>query len=792
MFKNLKIKTKIAIIMAVLVLTNTMVLGWMSYNSSEKSLRESVFSQLVSVKATKKKAIELYFSSMENLVQSLSEDKMVIDATNELSKAYSSLNVDVNKPDFIDAKNKLQEYYSSYYGTQVAKNTGENFDGSSGFPKSPETIFLQSEYILNNPNPAGSKNLLDRGNSNNDFNRVHAIYHPGLRNLVEKFGLYDLFLIDMNGRVIYSNFKEVDFAADLTNGSQSGSNLSKSFKASLNASRGKASLTDFEEYMPSYGAPAAFISSPIFSEGKQIGVVSFQLPIDQVNNVMTGNNQWKQDGLGESGETYLLGSDYKMRSTSRFLVEDENGYFKELTENGYDAKIINRIKLSKSPILFQEIKTEASTEALNGKADNKLILDYRNSPVLSSYEPLTVMGVKWAIISEKDQAEAFAPITSLRNTILIIGLIVMVLSVLVAVFVAGTIAKPILTLVEKIKLVAKGDLTVTIESNSKDEVGDALGSMKGMVEKLREIIGTITSGAENILSASTQMSASSMQMSEGATEQASSVEEISASMEEMVANIQQNTSNSKETEKISIKSAKDILDSNQAVDTTVHSMKTIATKISIIGEIARQTNLLALNAAVEAARAGEHGKGFAVVAAEVRKLAERSQLAASEIDEVSRTSVDVAVNSGELLRNVVPNIQKTADLVQEIVSSSVEQNSGAEQVNNAIQQLNQVVQQNAAASEEVAAGAEELNAQAEELKQTVSFFKLDQEHVSNPKTRKAVANHAVISKQLATNEHQRSNKFDRLSSSNGHSAKFNAGTKIVLKDISDESDYEKF
>ena len=272
---------------------------------------------------------------------------------------------------------------------------------------------------------------------------------------------------------------------------------------------------------------------------------------------------------------------------------------------------------------------------------------------------------------------------------------------------------------------SEGDLTQKYSIDTQGELRTMGEALNKTIDVLSNLITTVVSNANNIASASIEMSNSAQQLSEGATNQASSVEEISSSMEEMTANIQQNTSNSRQTEKISTTAAKEIINSKDAVMDTVASMKTIASKISIIGEISRQTNLLALNAAVEAARAGEHGKGFAVVAAEVRKLAERSQLAASEIDEVSGKSVDIAQRSGEMLNEVVPNIQKTSDLVQEITASSVEQSSGAEQINNAIQNLNNVVQENAATAEELAAGAEELNSQSMQLKDAVSFFKLD-------------------------------------------------------------------
>jgi methyl-accepting chemotaxis protein len=258
-------------------------------------------------------------------------------------------------------------------------------------------------------------------------------------------------------------------------------------------------------------------------------------------------------------------------------------------------------------------------------------------------------------------------------------------------------------------------------------MGDSLNKT---IDVLNDLISKVILNADNIASASVQMSTSAQQLSEGATGQASSVEEISSSMEQMTANIQQNTSNARQTEKISTASATEIIESKESVIATENSMKVIASKISIIGEISRQTNLLALNAAVEAARAGEHGRGFAVVAAEVRKLAERSQLAATEIDEVSAKSVYVAQKSGQMLNDVVPNIQKTSDLVQEIAASSIEQSSGAEQINSAIQNLNNVVQENAATAEEMAAGAEELSAQAEELQDAVSFFKIENNGLS--------------------------------------------------------------
>jgi len=334
------------------------------------------------------------------------------------------------------------------------------------------------------------------------------------------------------------------------------------------------------------------------------------------------------------------------------------------------------------------------------------------------------------LAADENNASTEAMLATFRSVIsvmIIIIIVAVVVGIIAAVVITKGITGPVTKGVEFAKELANGNLDAKLDIDQRDEVGQLATALKAMVEKLRSIITDVRTSSDNVAAGARELSSAAQDMSQGATEQAASAEEASASMEEMASNINQNADNALQTEKIALKASGDAKEGGDAVQKTVKAMKEIADKISIIEEIARQTNLLALNAAIEAARAGEHGKGFAVVASEVRKLAERSQEAAREISDLSSSSVDIAEKAGQLLNQILPDIQKTAELVQEITAGSSEMRTGGEQINAAIQQLDQVIQRNAGASEEMAATAEELSSQSDALQQAISFFKMRNE-----------------------------------------------------------------
>ncbi|MBI1390998.1 MAG: HAMP domain-containing protein [bacterium] len=518
---------------------------------------------------------------------------------------------------------------------------------------------------------------------------------------VDFYGYYDLFLINPDGYVFYTVTHEADYQTNMLTGAYRDSGLGLVTKNVLQTRQ--LGFADFKPYEPSNGEPAAFIAQPVIHQGEPELVVALQLSIDGINSIMQ-----QRVGMGETGETYLVGPDTLMRSDS--FLDPANHSVKASFANPERGKV----------------ETEAVTGALAGKTEGKVIKDYTGSDVLSAYTPVNVFGTTWALLAEIDHAEVNAPIVSLIRTIAIVAVVMGVVVFFLALSIALGIAKPLQRMTLMIRDIAEGegDLTKELEVTGKDEVGEVARWFNVFVGKMNDLIAEISQAAEQVAASSEELSTSAQSLASATTEQAAHLEETSASIEQLSSAIDQNASNSRDANQIAQKASQDASAGGEAVLSTVDAMRKITDQIQIVDDIADQTNLLALNAAIEAARAGEMGKGFAVVAVEVRKLAERSQQAAREITELAKNSVQGADKAGQMIQRIVPDIQKTAQIVMDITSTCQEQSVGANEIRSALGTLDQVTQQNSAVSEESASASEELSAQAQTLRDLVSRFKI--------------------------------------------------------------------
>jgi methyl-accepting chemotaxis protein len=443
------------------------------------------------------------------------------------------------------------------------------------------------------------------------------------------------------------------------------------------------------------------------TSGAGLGAESYQIIADAVINRQLDETARDWDAIKSKAQ-----NTFKQLQASADTDEERRLIGEAVRAYGEMTRLFEQRML---PLLNEANPDGEAVSALDGEIDTQAAIV--NETLSAFADSMSKEAVEADESFDATQGEIFS-----NNAI--ISVMALLLLLATSWWITRSITRPLNEAVNVANALAQGDLTTRIEVNSKDETGKLLESMQNMVGKLSQIITEVRGSADSLSSASEEVSATAQSLSQASSEQAASVEETSASVEQMSASINQNAENAKVTDGMAAKAAKEAIEGGESVRQTVSAMKSIADKIVIIDDIAYQTNLLALNAAIEAARAGEHGKGFAVVAAEVRKLAERSQIAAQEIGEVAKNSVGLAETAGKLLDEMVPSIQKTSDLVQEISAASEEQSSGAAQINNAMDQLNKITQQGASSSEELAATAEEMSSQAEQLQQLMQFFKV--------------------------------------------------------------------
>ena len=472
----MKIGIKLTIVFFLIAFLSMLVVGIISYKQAKTSFEIESFNRLTAVREVKANQITDYFQQIKDQLLTMSEDPGMIDAMKSFKYGFDNVGNELNLSDetFRLSKKHVERYIDTIVLPRVNKVGSKKYSKEEVVSyNSNKSSFLQDQFMVSNGLPVGSNHLLDSINFKCTYNTVHQKYHPVIRKFSERFGYYDVFLIDhKTGNVVYSVYKEFDFGSSLITGPFNKTNFADCFsKASKIKNKGDVNLVDFSAYLPSYNEHASFMACPIFEGDEIVGVLAFQMPIDKINDIMTSNRKWSQVGLGKTGETYIIGEDYKLRNQSRFLIEDSLNYFKMLNDIGTDQITISNIKNFHSTIGLQEVKTKGTEEALSGASNTKIFDDYRGVSVLSAYKPLKIHGMNWAIMSEIDEEEAFSHVANLRNHIIqgFIGLLLIVL--LVSYVVSKQITKPLKELTIDAAEIANGNFDVELSSNTTDEIG---------------------------------------------------------------------------------------------------------------------------------------------------------------------------------------------------------------------------------------------------------------------------------------------------------------------------------
>ncbi len=483
---RLSIRSKLVFLLLATSIASILIIAWQGYQSAKGALNEAAYDQLSTLRAAKTQQINSYFNNISNQVQGFSDNRIVIDAINEFRTAYHLASREsVSEQQHLS----VEEFYRQEFIPQLKKRIGGEHEIKHFIPTRTAPAFLQYHYIADNPNAIGNKDKLVKAQKDKSYYaQVHERYHDSLQGLIKQFGYYDLFLIDhKTGDIVYSVFKEIDFATNLYDGPFSSSNFSRLIrKVSENNVRNEVKFQDFDLYMPSYGSPAAFAAITIYDGLEVAGILAVQMPISELNNVMTSNRSWENSGMGETGEVFLVGRNHLMRTDSRFLDQHKERYLKRLANIGTPEKTIRLIDTLNTTILFQSIYGESVNKSFSGRTGTSQVIDYRGIPVFSAYAPLRMHGMDWIILAEMDVEEVNQPVDKFRRTVMVYASVLGIIITLLALLVANYFTKPLHTLVAALRRVGKGETDIRVDITREDEMGVLSSSFNSMMEGIQQ------------------------------------------------------------------------------------------------------------------------------------------------------------------------------------------------------------------------------------------------------------------------------------------------------------------
>ncbi|WP_026374471.1 methyl-accepting chemotaxis protein [Aestuariibacter salexigens] len=774
----MSLKLRILLVFISLIVVSILVMAIVSVNvavsESGEALKESAQEKLLSQNVQTREALDEYISGIESQIRAKSYSLTIVDAAAAFVPAFRNY---ASQRGAITASQEsaLESYYRDAFAGRFADLNPTRLNNPLRLlePLNAESKTLQYDFIAGSDFPIGEKDGLERLNNASDYASAHAKYHPTLRKFLYEFGYYDIFIADIDtGNIVYSVFKELDYATSLKSGPYAQTGIGEVFKkaAQLNDADGVV-FSKFDTYLPSYNALAGFAASPIADQnGRIIAVLIFQMPMDHINDLLTHEQEWKQKGFGDSGETYMVSPGGLLMNESRFFVEDYANYINAIRPKYPDAA--KEAEARETSVGVQPVDSPSSRSALQGNSGFLEILDYRDVPVYSAYSPVQIGEYTYGLMAEIDVAEALAPADAiggrLVSSAIVEFIIITAIAVGITLWFASVLIKPLNKLGKTCEELTEGegDLTTTIAPSGIPEIDKISNNFNVFISQIRDIIAQVKQDAEVLAAASEQLSSTTEQSLAVSEQQRDQTHSVATSMEELSASINDVARSTVETStkgleaKSSLKENMEragmaaenikllvelIRDTSRVIASLKDEVNEITSALNTITGIADQTNLLALNAAIEAARAGEAGRGFSVVADEVRALATRSQENTVQISKIMETmtetsdrsvqsmeraerAADGGIHLVDLVTTAMDELARTIDAVQQmsetVATATEEQNVTSDSVTESVTRINEMATDAEQGARQTSASAHELARIAANTKELVERFKV--------------------------------------------------------------------